>query len=522
MKRAMTALLTAVLIVLSGCTEEPPAPPEQTTAETTAEVPATTAFSAVKPVTTTAPIETVTAPLVTKPYRSYTDTSGVSYATSYTDNYDMYMTVTVNKKDYSVDLPSITAANYRDQHFYCDGEKFYAVNTSDYYEDCTDSEFPLEVYFFMGKLPDDGGEVHMLLQESYTEKQVTEIAELYSRLKDISPRWIDLEDERADFIACGSFISENCYDMTDEEYNLIHIQYWDINYPEKSDEEKEKLVSAISAAQNKADKIYDSYSLFITPDNINELSAFDGAAVRNLHCYLSEDGLDLSPLTKIKTYMWSGYSYNDTTIISVTGTPAFSDFIPMVDVIECFSGRLSDCVKKPAGFYGSDITADIDELPRCLSMHDCNIALEKPFTGKIHDFIFKDCTFDRIPDFSGLTITIDASNPFRTDNWADFTFDCPGQKATGFEKMHFEAEAEIYLNGDIDIPDFGFLKDNAYSHTVKIQSTGKININDLIENDCNFKSLSFIDCLTKEQYDRLSEKYPGKISAAINGVKYGD
>lgn len=352
--------------------------------------------------------------------------------------------------------------------------------------------------------------IKMNLLESCTGENVVGIADMYKRLNEISPRWTNAGENRTDFIACGSFIRGDCYDLTDEEYTLIHTSYY----------ERTSAVIAYSEAQSKADKICSDYTLFITPENINELSKFDGAAVKNLRCYLSEDGLDLAPLTKIKTYMWAGPSYNDTSYIFVSRTPANSEFIDMVNGVENFSGRLSYWKGNATGFYNCDIITDC-ELPLNFYMGNCDITLEKPLSGMVNTATFKSCRFDRIPDFSKLTVSIDASNPYITDNWADFTFNNPGQKATGFEKMTFEADTDIYLNGDIDIPNFDFLKNKIYDHIVEINSTGNINIEDLIMNDYDFKGISFIDCATKEQFDRLVKKYPDNyVSVEINEVLF--
>lgn len=524
MKRAVLIFLTAVLTVLSGCVEKPPAPVEQTSVNP-AETSATSELSPVIAYTsvTTVPPEPIPEEIAVSettaetepPAEVYTDSNNVEYTLISDAEHNMRCTLNVSGTSYNVDFTYVSYLS--DTHFYLDGKTLYAVCTasvSDYGNESNLHEL------YSGTLSADESIIKMKLLESHTEKDIIGMTDMYKRLNEISPLWSNPEKKRMDFIACGSFINENCYYMTDEEYNLIHTQYWDIYYPEKTDEEEERLVSAINAAQKKADEIYDSYTLFITPENINELSKFDGAAVRNLHCYLSEDGLDLSPLTKIKTYMWSGYSYNDTTVISVSGTPKPSDFIGMVDSVENFNGRISYWRESPVSFKNCDIIADIDELPRCLYMRNCNITAEKPFAGNIHGVYFKDCRFDKIPDFSGLKITIYAPNPYRTDNEAEFTFDCPRQKAVGFEKMQFEADTEIYLNGDIDIPNFDFLKNAIYDHAITIQTTGNINVDDLIQNDCNFKSISFIDCITKKQYDLLNEKYPEKISARIDGVEY--
>lgn len=433
---------------------------------------------------------------------SYIGKDGATY--SYNREEYPNCNITVNGHTCNVNFPQ----SEHEVHFLIDGNRLYAVGI------CYDVESTYRLY--SGNLSDN--RVTLEVSERYTDKDVRSIAEMFEKLKKMSPNWENPTDKRTDFIVCGAFINEHCYDMTDEECKLLADSF---SVSLEDDEDKNER---LQKAQEKSEVVFGDYRLFITPQNAEDLVRLDKAAVKSLICYLSEDGINLSALNNIREYCVQDSFHIPQSTVAVIGTPMENEFYEMIDRISNFHGNLSifsgNYSDGALEVYDSDIVFDTHAFPYSVYFTNCNISVNQQLKGSAYNLGFVNCKFDKIPDFSGISLFTGYSNPF-----GSFYFDCPNQKATGITKIKIDSEPYLYVCGDIDFEDFSFIKDTSQFHfnAFHIKSTGVVNIEDLLENDYEgfLNKITLEDCITKGQYRLLSNRYPNdEIIAIIDGKEY--
>lgn len=321
-----------------------------------------------------------------------------------------------NRTLYTVDTTRIQSADNSDKSIYTQSHRLHAH-----------------------KLKVDA--LDIISTEIYSNDNIEAVAGFYEKLQGISPYWANPKEKTIDFIACGSFIGENACSLTDEEYETGRLA--DIYIPEGTTEEE------YEAIREKINNVTRSYVLYITPRNIAQLSKLSGAAIDRLYCYLSEDGLDLSPLKNARFDTSLDYYHRGNSEIFVHGTPAKNSFMQMINSMEGCTVKLSE-FKNNSGyftrsmcFYNCAVTIDCD-IPSIFGIYFCDVILtENELDWSSYSLDIVNCTFNTPPDFTGTTFIVGATNPYC---W--FNFDCPGQKATGLDRLANAAATTLNINGD--------------------------------------------------------------------------
>lgn len=113
-------------------------------------------------------------------------------------------------------------------------------------------------------------------------------------------------------------------------------------------------------------------------------------------------GLDLSSLDKaaILRYTPEALGAYVGSYIAVYGTPKPSDFLKKVSLAVNYNGKMS-LFGNIIEFENSRVTIDIPVLSDYVNMNNCDIVLENQLAGEVTSITFRNCRFDKTPDFPG-------------------------------------------------------------------------------------------------------------------------